>query len=124
MKLVHRFAYFGVGLFFGIILLIFFLGGKKASCSYFPNARVLKTLRSKDRVFSNEATAFFKEQKIDTSVVSLILEDGEVDFSKSNTKAEPCNSYNISGSKKDRTLELIIENCDSTATIQKAKFRE
>ncbi|MCH4823256.1 hypothetical protein ML462_08715 [Gramella lutea] len=124
MKLIHRLAYYGVGLFFGIVILIFFLGGKKTSCDYSPNARVLKNIRIKERIFSNSSMQFFESNKIDTATVSKILKDGDVDFNKSNTEAEPCNIYFISGGSEEHVLELEIENCDSIATIQKVYIKK
>ncbi len=119
MKLIHRLGYYGLGLFFGIVILIFFLGGKKTSCDYSPNARVLKNIKIKERQFSSEALDFFNKNAIDTSVVSDLLEKGDVDFNKSITDAEICNIYFISGTsgKKSISIELKIENCDSIATV-------
>ena len=124
MKLIHRLAYYGIGLFFGIVILIFFLGGKKTSCDYSPNARVLKNIRIKDRSFSSSSINFFNEQKIDTSIVSEILKNGDVDFGKSKTDAEPCAIYFISNNTETSPLELEIENCDSTATIKRAYIKK
>lgn len=124
MKLIHRFAYFSVGLFFGIVILIFFLSGKRTSCDYSPTARVLKNIRIKDRVFTADALQFFAAQNIDTSGVSAILKNGRVDFGKSKTNKDPCNIYFVSGEFQERMLELQIENCESTATIQKAELLE
>lgn len=123
MKLIHRFGYFGVGLFFGIVLLIFFLGGKKASCDYSPNARVLKNIKIKERKWSEESLSFFIDQKIDTSYISEVLENGDVDFNLSDTDAKPCNIYYVIGTRQSEELEFRIQNCDSIATIQKIKIR-
>ncbi|TRO66356.1 DUF4258 domain-containing protein [Christiangramia sabulilitoris] len=120
MKFVHRLAYYGLGLFFGIVILIFFLGGKKTSCDYSPNARVLKNIKIKERNFSENSMEFFKTRNIDTSLVSEILKNGDVDFNKSDTEATPCNIYFISGGSNAETIELEIENCDSIATIKQA----
>lgn len=124
MKFVHRLAYYGLGLFFGIVILIFFLGGKKTSCDYSPNARVLKNIKIKERHFSSNSMNFFETNNIDTSIVSLILKDGDVDFNKSNTEAKPCNIYFVSGETDQNILELEIENCDSIATIKKAYIKK
>ena len=124
MKFVHRLAYYGLGLFFGIVILIFFLGGKKTSCDYSPNARTLKNIRIKERKFSSEAFAFFEQNNIDTLNVSKILENGDVDFNQSDTDAEPCNIYIISGEADSRNLLLQIQNCDETATIQKVSIKK
>ncbi len=124
MKLIHRIGYFSVGLFFGIVLLFFFLSGKKTSCDYSPEARVLKNIRIKERHFSPEAFSYFENNKLDTALVSQSLEDGDVDFSRSNTDREPCNTYLVTNEVNSAILELQIENCDSTATIQKAILKD
>jgi len=108
----------------GIIILMFFLGGKRASCDYSPNARTLKNIRNKERSFSAETIQFFEAHEIDTSSVTAILDDGNVDFGKSKARQEPCGIYFISGEIKTRTLELQIENCKKTATVQRAEFIE
>ena len=55
MKFVHRFAYYSFGLMIGLVFLFLFLNGKDTSCSYFPNARVLKDLRNKPFYYSDES---------------------------------------------------------------------
>ena len=124
MKLIYRLGYFSVGLIMGIIILMFFLGGKKASCDYSPNARTLKNIRNKERSFSAEAIQFFEANKIDTSSISAILEDGKVQFGKSNARQEPCGIYFVSGEIETGTLELQIENCEKTATVQRVEIIE
>jgi len=123
MKLIHRFGYYGIGLFFGIVILIFFLGGKKASCDYSPNARVLKNIKIKERVWSMQVIQFLNDQNIDTSYVSQVLENGDVDFNLSDTDAKPCSYYVITKDREDRTLEFKIQNCDSVATIQNIQIK-
>lgn len=124
MKLIHRFGYFSIGLVMGIVILMFFLSGKRASCDYSPTARTLKNIRIKDRVYSEEAYRFFETNNIDTSSVSIILEDGDVNFSKSKTKNEPCNIYFVEGEIESKVLELQIENCETIATVQRVNFAE
>ncbi|MCP9200663.1 hypothetical protein MKO06_12145 [Gramella sp. GC03-9] len=123
MKLIHRLGYYGLGLFFGIVILIFFLSGKKTSCDYSPNARVLKNIRTKKQSFSENSLEFFRINQLDTSLVSRALEDGDVDFSKSETDREPCNIYYITGSFQP-SIELEVENCDSIATIKSVQLKK
>ncbi|MUP45551.1 DUF4258 domain-containing protein [Gramella sp. BOM4] len=123
MKLIHRLGYYGLGLFFGIVILIFFLSGKKTSCDYSPNARVLKNIRTKKQSYSQASLDFFKNNKLDTSLVSKVLKDGNVDFSKSETDREPCNIYFISGIS-EAPIELEIENCDSIAMIKNVQLKK
>lgn len=103
---------------------MFFLGGKKTSCDYSPDARVLKNIKIKERKFSAEAFSFFEANNLDTALVSQSLEHGDVDFSRSNTEAEPCNIYLITNKVDASILELQIENCDSIATIQRAILKD
>ena len=47
MKLVYRFGFFFGGFSIGLVFLMFFLSGKKTSCAYGPDARVLKNIQIK-----------------------------------------------------------------------------
>ncbi|MDN3594509.1 hypothetical protein [Zunongwangia endophytica] len=122
MNLFQRLGYFSVGLFMGIVILIFFLSGKKTSCSYFPNARTLKNIRTKERQFDKKAISFFSKNSIDTSNVSAILEDGDVHFKESITDKDSCNIYLISGETTKKPIQFKVENCDSIAKIYDVDF--
>ncbi len=117
MKLAHRFGFYFFGFIIGLFLLFFFLGGKKTSCDYSPNARVLKNIRIKERVFSEKATASMTRYAIDTADISKILKEGSVDFGKSDTKLDSCKTYFIEGTTKEQTIGLLIANCDSIAKV-------
>lgn len=117
MKFAQRLFYYLGGFAIGLILLFFFLGGKKASCDYSPSARVLKNIRIKNKEYSEEVLANIITYKIDTSDVSEILKNGDVDFSASNTKPDSCKIYYIEGNSKGKNINMLIENCDSVARI-------
>jgi len=117
MKLMQRLFYYVIGFVIGLMLLFLFLGEKKTSFDYSPNARVLKNIRIKKRHFSTEAINAMKSFKIDTADISSVLKDGDVDFSKSNTKLDSCKTYFVEGKLTAKTISLFIENCDSIAKI-------
>lgn len=119
MKLKHRFIYYFSGFGIGIIFLIFFFSGKKTSCAYGPDARTLKSIRTSAHAYSDQAQDFFVQNSIDSSSVLYILNNGDVNFSESLTHLDSCNVYNVYGDYKKLKLELIIERCDSIATIKK-----
>ncbi len=119
MKLIHRIGYYLGGFAIGLIILAFFLSGKKTSCDYSPDARVLKNIRIKERVYSHQALENMKLYEIDTSQITYILNNGDVDFSRSNTDLDSCKTYLIKGKASEKNLELLFENCDSIATLQK-----
>jgi hypothetical protein len=120
MKLVTRIAYYLGGFGVGIIILMFFLGGKRASCDYTPNARTLKNIRNKERVFSEGVLYTLSQNNLDTSAISSILKNGNVLFSESNTKLDSCKQYVIEGEVKKHYLKITTENCETKANVLKA----
>ena len=123
MNFIQRLGFFSVGLIMGIGILMFFLGGKKASCDYSPNARTLKNIRNKERVFSEASLQYFSDNNLDTALVTTVLKSGNVDFGKSDTKGEPCKVYYITEEidSLKLNLELEIENCMNKAVIKSVK---
>lgn len=117
MSLFKRFLYYFGGFSIGLVILFFFLGGKKASCDYGPNARTLKNIRSKNRIISPEVLTIMNNKKIDTSTISKILNDGNVLFSESNTTLDSCKIYVIEGEIDKKVVKLTVENCNTRALI-------
>ncbi len=124
MELKRRFTLFGFGFTIGIILLLFFLNGKNASCNFFPNERVLEILRNKHHVFDDEVLQLMTKNKIDSTSILLMLLNGDVDFSKSKTHQEPCRYYWIDGNINKKEGSIYVKNCDSTITIQQLYLKQ
>lgn len=125
MKLIHRFGYYFSGFAIGIILLVFILSGKETSCAYGPDARTLKSILVREKAYSPEAETFLTENKLDSTALIHVLNNGDVDFGKSRVnKDAPCNTYSVYGDYKENTLEFIIQRCDSLATVKKIDFLE
>jgi len=119
MTFRQRLPYFLGGLTIGIIVVIFFWGKKDTTFDYGPNARVLKNLRVKERLFSQDALTMLSSKKIDTANISQILMNGDVDI-MNKIKLDSClYQYNITGVKDLKNVTLTVINCDSTATIDK-----
>ncbi len=117
MRLAYRLAYFSGGFLLGIALLLFILNGKKTSCAYGPESRTLKNLRLKERAFSENTLNVLRENKMDTSAISILLKDGDVLFSESNTALDSCKQYVIEGEILEKILKIRVENCENKATI-------
>lgn len=117
--------YYVGGLGLGILFVIFFLGGKQASCNYFPNARVLQEIRNKEQVISPMVYQFLEENKLDTLAIAKVLGQGKVKFSESQTDHhQPCRVYLINGKYLSRDLQIEVTQCqaDSLAVISRARF--
>ena len=122
MTFRQRLPYFLGGLTIGIIVVAFFLNKKNTTFDYGPNARVLKNIRIKNRVFSSEALTILDSKRIDTATISQILKNGNVDILHK-IKLDSClYEYNISGKKELINITLTITNCDSTAIVKNIIF--
>lgn len=117
MHIAKRFGFYGFGFVIGLLLLFFFLNGKKAGCDYGPDARTLKNIKIKQRVFSAQSLQALKQNNLDTSAVSSLLRFGDVNFGESNTKLDSCKIYVIEGYVKNTNLKMNVQNCVKTATI-------
>lgn len=118
MKFIHRVAYYLGGFSIGLIILAFFLSGKKTSCNYSPNARTTKNISQKHKMYSDDALSAMRSFEMDTSIVADLIRYGSVNFSESDTKSEACKTYIIENSYKDREFRLQVKNCDSLATVE------
>ncbi len=117
MKLIHRIGYYLGGFTIGIVILIFFLSGKKTSCDYGPNARVLKNIRSKHKTYTPEAEKQMKTFQLDSIFIDQTLQTGDVLFSESETSLDSCNLYLVESKKDEKTFITSFRNCDSLVTI-------
>jgi hypothetical protein len=108
MKFYQRLAFYLSGFAIGIVFLMMILNGKDTGCSYFPNARVLKNLRSKPFYYSETAEQKLNEKWVDTSDIRRTLTYGDVDFSKSNIKVKGGKLFVIEG-KTTKNLPIVLE---------------
>jgi hypothetical protein len=122
MKLIHRIGYYLGGFSIGLIFLAFILSGKKASCSYGLDARVLKNISTKQLVYSQNVLELLKNRSIDTFTISEILKFGDVDFSKVDRDLDFCKLYIIEHEIDEKDIALTVENCETIATIMSVSF--
>ncbi len=122
MRFRFRLLYYSIGLCMGLIFVFFILSGKNASCSYFPNARVLKNISSKPFYYSEEAAAVLKESWIDTVDVKNTLIYGDVDFDQSNVKFGNGKLYVVEG-KTVANVPILLEvvNYEEKALLKSIK---
>ncbi|TXD84149.1 DUF4258 domain-containing protein [Subsaximicrobium wynnwilliamsii] len=124
MRFIHRLGYYLGGFAIGLLLLAFFLSGKRTSCSYGPDARTIKNINLKKRLYSEEARLNMSQFQLDTLQVSELINSGDVNFSESDTKGDACHTYLIENEFENQDMELWIENCDSVATVQSIVLRK
>ncbi|PKP13239.1 MAG: hypothetical protein CVU08_06325 [Bacteroidetes bacterium HGW-Bacteroidetes-3] len=118
MTVKQRLPYYLIGLFFGIVMVVFFLDKKSAEFDYLPNARVLKSIRRKPQIFSSEALKVLHSNKTDSLSIYQILKNGNVDI-WNKIKLDSCFQYNIQGRDSLKNIILTVKRCDSIAFIEK-----
>ncbi|MFY7669900.1 DUF4258 domain-containing protein [Tenacibaculum sp. MEBiC06402] len=115
MQLLKRIGFYMIGVALGTLAVSFFWKNKNVTFDYGMDARTLKSIRIKKRLFSDEALKTMELHKIDSTNISLILKNGDVNFGKSKPRQRPCAEYYVTSEK----LDLYVIRCDSTATIDK-----
>ena len=118
MNFINRLTYFSGGFIIGLLFLMFFLSGKRTSCSYLPDARVKKDILKKSIIFKNY------NSKKDSLIIMNTISNGKVDFSKSNTSLDNCKEYYFVNEDKMKKIWVIIKNCKDTAKIYDYKILE
>lgn len=118
MSLLKRIVFFLLGFSIGAVIVYFIWVGKDVSFDYGMDARTLKTIRIREKVYSPEASAVLTNNNLDSIAINYILKNGDVDFGKSDQRAKPCPTYFIEGNFQEKKIDLVITRCDSTATIQ------
>ena len=57
----------------------------------------------------------------DSILVKQILKYGDVDFTNSSPRQEPCGIYTINSTDNDNPASITVENCDSLVNILEIK---
>lgn len=123
MKFIHRLGYYLGGFSIGLIVLAFFLSGKKTSCDYGPNARTIKNISSKKIRYSENTKFFIITYRLDSIKVSNLIKTGDIDFSKSQTHLDSCKIYTIESKLDSEEVILMVENCKEVATIHSLRLK-
>ena len=123
MNFRQRVPFFAFGLLIGIIITFFILQKKDTSFDYMPNARVLKNIRIKERVYTDNFSAKMLAYQIDTAVISKILLKGNVDiFNK--VKLDSCTQYTITEKVEGRKFKVVLKNCKNSTIFDELDLIE
>ena len=117
MKLSNRLIYFMGGFLIGICILIFIWDKKNTKFPYMPDARVINDVNSKNVHYSNKLHTAFAKNIITASQVQDILKNGNVNFSKSNTKLDSCKIYVIQKILSTKNYSISLENCNNEVKV-------
>ena len=113
MTFVQRLLYYFGGVGIGLLFLIFFLSGKRTSCNYGLNARVVKALGGKKIDSAYVVGAKLKAFDMDTLVFRTLLSRADVDFGQSAIRdKEDCKEYQMISEYQGVQYKLRLANCE------------
>ena len=115
MDFLKKIRFFSFGLVMGIFFLVIILNGKKMSCNYGPESRVINNLKQKKWIFDDEIIALDSTNLVD------FLENSKVIFNKSNTKKDSCKVYYLRGLLKYKKINIEAENCSKIVNAKVIK---
>ncbi len=118
MKLLYRLGFYMIGFSVGLIFLAFILKGKKTTCNYGPNDRVISNLSKK-----KWKTTINADSRFDSLAFSGVLNKARVDFRKSNTQKDSCKIYFINCYWDEKPISLEVENCEKTIQVLQLRYR-
>ncbi len=116
MSFLKRFGFYLIGFSIGLLFLAFFLRKKAEGTGvefcYLPNCRVLKDLRSKPLEVKPEL-----QEAHDILAIQFLLREGDVEFSSSEPRAEPCGIFVVNGDYGEMHVRLTLENCEDVTRL-------
>jgi len=114
MEFAKRVIWYLFGALIGVIFVYSWFGNRTdISCNYFPDARVKGDIHKKIINYNNQTLTMLSNIGLDSSNISKLLIDGDVVFSKSNTRLDSCKTYFI----ENEEMNAVFENCDSVVNI-------
>ncbi len=117
MKFGRRLRLYILGVLLGSVMVMFFFDDRLDSLTdWMPNNRVLYRLRVSPSSISNQAMCQLKCYKLDTAAVRIIKEEGDVDFTNSQTKSD-IKVYLIDGEVSSENVQMTFEVRDSSNTL-------
>ena len=126
--MLKRIVLFG----FGALISIFFLSlGPEnrmkntfyAYLDYFNlDKRVIYHLSKEDPFFSTKSECQIVYYNLDKSKILSVLDGGEVNFSKSNKKQDPCPIYVVENELEDDFIEVTFEYCADDKKVSIIEF--
>ncbi|MFC0343382.1 hypothetical protein [Epilithonimonas hispanica] len=120
--MLKKLKFYTIGLIPGLLIVFFVLNQKGASCSYFPNDRVIAETLTKDFSYSENFKKEMETSKISEQFLKdSIISKGEIDFDRSKAQAEPCPQYLLIYPKKNPRMEINYSKCKEKAEFTSLK---
>ncbi|MCH8545694.1 MAG: hypothetical protein LAT54_03100 [Cryomorphaceae bacterium] len=116
---LRRFFYFGIGVFFGTLIVYALFGDRDIQCSYFPNDRVLYDMRKKELKASPFAMCQMECYQFNDSLFDNVLREAKINFKQSQAKEDIlCKKYPLTWKDTDgQVWQILTQNCKEELRI-------
>ncbi|MEN8665985.1 MAG: hypothetical protein ABF304_00970 [Flavobacteriaceae bacterium] len=81
-------------------------------------------MRRKPLFFSEQIDSLLAQKVLDSTQITYFFTEGDVDFSLSNTKTNPCKTYVIHGEINDKEAAIEVSNCPSKLEVQSFRWKD
>ena len=114
--MLKKLKFYAIGLVPGLLIVFFILNQKGASCSYFPNDRVIAETLTKDFTYSPNFKTEMELNKISEQFLKdSIIAGGKIDFDRSKAQEKPCPKYLLLYPKNNPRVEVNYSKCKENA---------
>lgn len=120
-----RFLLFGIGFVLGIMLLISGGGGSRLKSTFFAyldyfnmDKRVITHLKNDNTKFTDKADCQLAYYHLTREELLSVLQNGEVNFDRSDKKAKPCQYYVVENNVKSLHLSVTFEFCPKEESVR------
>ena len=116
MPFLRRIKLYVIGVLLGSVLVYGLFHNRIPS--WLPATIIKEELREWPLLFSKHASCRMECRDISEAEISMILEEGDVIFSKSRVRDKPCPSYAIEGTTEDgQFVRIVFAKCDSITRV-------
>lgn len=115
LAFLKRLFFYAVGIGLGVLLVMAFFGDRDFDYAYGAEARVKKLFRTKT-VDSTSLVWDVLDLSADSAYYWAVV-DGNVHFSDSEPRKEPCGEYRMTFTHQGVAFEMLLENCQDTVRV-------
>lgn len=114
--LFRRFKFYGFGFLLGMLLVGMLFRGRTGCKS--PSTLKIEELRAQPIEYTQHATCRMKCRDISEEEVKYVINNGTINYDKSNVHDTPCGTYAVEATTQDaQHIRIVIADCGFTSKI-------
>lgn len=112
----RRLKFYAFGFLLGLILVVFLF--KDRTVCKMPGSLKIEEIQKQQIEYSKHASCRMECRQITADNIKEIIQEGKINYSKSNAQDVPCPTYAVEGFSKDgKHLRIVVADCDTISKI-------